>query len=138
MRLRDLLSQILACTDLQLPAVSNLKVFISAPRDLLNYKNQIYSAVYKACKQAGLSDAGCQAFAAFVARRVAGFSHRNAYGQDVGYEFDVVFDFVIGSCVLNLRGKNFYKMSDWSFLDNHLAEIRVAFGITYVIAKRYR
>ena len=135
MLLRDLLSQILACTGLQLPAMPNLEV--SIPRDLRNYKDLIFEAVYEACKQAGLSDAGCQVYAAFVARRVAGFSYQ-IHGQEVGHELDVVFDFVIGSLVPNLKNRKFYEMSDWSFLNNYLVEIRLAFEITYIIAKQYR
>jgi len=135
MLLGDLLSQILAGTELQLPAMPKLEV--SVPRDLRNYKVQIliFEAVNEACKQAGLSEAGCQAFAAFVARRVAGFSYQTACGQQIGHHPDKAFDSVIGSYVPDLEGMNFYEMPDWSFLNNYLLEIQMAFVAAYTAAK---
>jgi len=111
---------------------------VSIPRDLRNYKDLIFEAVYEACKQAGLSDAGCKDFAAFVARRVAGFSYLNVWEQQKGYHLDKVFDDNIGLFVRNLKGMKFYELSDWSFLNNYLPEIQTAFVAAYTVATSYR
>jgi len=134
MRLSQLLSLILAKTNLSVTVPQNSNCYIDNPQRLEcnSLYDVIRDVVVRACIGAGLGKDGAEGFGSFIAEQVTGIPT-----QGCEQLYAAMLQGAYNSVVQDspIAGKYFCLLSDWSEFNQHLSLIQDGIAEAFKIAK---